>query len=144
MHRIRSSTPPSQKNSKLKPKNKKQEEAENPHEEDPRPTSSKWSYIVWYQSIFIQVMFFCFHYLLVFCSLASVCCFFVTVQCCFLFGALLLTIFVAKPKFSSFSRFTIKWGLNILNFCYVFFSPWIKYIVICPPVLISEVSELKS
>lgn len=33
MHRIRSSTTPSQKNSKLKPKNKKQEEAENPHAE---------------------------------------------------------------------------------------------------------------
>jgi len=34
-------------------------------EEDTRPTSSTWSYIMWYQSIFILVMFFCFLYLFV-------------------------------------------------------------------------------
>ena len=34
-------------------------------EEDPRPTSSTWSYIMWYQSIFVLVMLFCFLYLFV-------------------------------------------------------------------------------
>ena len=42
-----------------------QEAKDSIDEEDPRPTSSTWSYIMWYQSIFVQIMFFCFLYLFV-------------------------------------------------------------------------------